>query len=113
LRVLLDENVPHQLRRHLRHHDTATVAYVGWSGQKNGALLRAAEAAGFDVLVTGDLSLEYQQNLASRHIAVVSLSAQNWRIIKPHVAKIVAAVDGAIGGGVAEVNCGVFRRPRR
>jgi putative NIF3 family GTP cyclohydrolase 1 type 2 len=113
VKVLLDENLPHQLRAHLRDHDTATVAYLGWSGLKNGALLRAAEAAGFDVLVTGDLSLEYQQNLAGRHIAVVSLSAQNWRIIKPHASKIVAAVNGAIAGRVAEVNCGVFRRPRR
>jgi hypothetical protein len=113
VKILLDENVPHQLRRHLRHHDTATVAYMGWSGWKNGVLLSAAEAAGFDVLVTGDLSLEYQQNLAGRHIAVVSLSVQNWRIIRPHAAKIVAAVDDANSGRVVQVNCGVFRRPRR
>jgi hypothetical protein len=57
LKVLLDENIPHDLRPFLRHHETFTAAYRGWAGLKNGELLDAAEKAGFDVLVTGDLSL--------------------------------------------------------
>jgi len=57
LRVLLDENMPHQLRAHLPDHDVFTAVYVGFGGFKNGELLRAAEDAGYDVLLTGDLSI--------------------------------------------------------
>jgi len=60
LRVLLDENMPHQLRAHLPDYDVSTAVYAGFGGFKNGELLTAAEAAGFDVLLTGDLSIEYQ-----------------------------------------------------
>ena len=83
MKVLLDENIPHDLRPFLRHHDTFTAAYLGWAGLKNGALLEAAENDGFDVLVTGDLSLPYQQNMEGRRLAIVSLSAVNWPVIEP------------------------------
>jgi hypothetical protein len=74
-RVLLDSNVPHDLRPYLSHHRTFTAAYLGWQGLKNGELLKIAEAESFNVLVTGDFSLPYQQNLAERKLAIVSLSA--------------------------------------
>jgi predicted nuclease of predicted toxin-antitoxin system len=112
VKVLLDENLPNQLRRHLAKHETATVVYMGWGGWKNGALLAAAEEAGFDVLVTGDLSLEYQQNMFGREIAVVSLSTHNWRIVRHHVQRIAAAVDQARSGSLVRVECGRFVRPR-
>ena len=98
MKVLLDENIPHDLRPHLAHHDTYTVAYLGWAGLRNGRLLEAAEVNGFDVLVTGDLSMSYQQNLTSRRIAIVSLSAIGWPIIEAHVPTIVSAVDEATAG---------------
>jgi hypothetical protein len=110
LKVLLDENIPHDLRPFLRHHETFTAAYRGWAGLKNGELLDAAEKAGFDVLVTGDLSLSYQQNMALRRLAVVSLSAVNWPVIEPHIAKIVRAVDEARAGSFVRVECGAFIR---
>ncbi len=69
MRVLLDENIPHQLRAHLPEHDVFTAVDVGFGGFKNGELLEAAENAGYDVLLTGDLSLEYQQNMTGREIA--------------------------------------------
>jgi hypothetical protein len=75
LRVLLDENIPHDLRPFLSHHETFTAAYMGWAGLTNGRLLDAAEKEGFDVMVTGDLSLQYQQNMVARRSALVSLSA--------------------------------------
>jgi predicted nuclease of predicted toxin-antitoxin system len=78
VKVLLDENMPHRLRLHLRGHETTTAAHMGWAGWSNGELLDAAQQAGFDVLVTGDLSLQFQQNLKTREIAIVSLSANNW-----------------------------------
>jgi hypothetical protein len=62
-----------------------------------------AEAAGFEVLVTTDKNLRYQQNLAGRKLAVVVLGKGRWSLIKPHVAQIVAAVNAATPGSFAEV----------
>jgi hypothetical protein len=113
VKVLLDENVPHDLRPFLSSHETFTTAYLGWAGLKNGNLLDAAEREGFEVLVTGDRTLQYEQNLAGRKIALVSLSAVNWPVIAPHTAKIAAAIDAAVAGSVTRVDCGAFsRRPR-
>jgi len=113
LKVLLDANAPHDLRPFLRHHDTFTAAYMGWADLTNGALLRVAEDGGFDVLVTGDKTLHHEQNLEGRKIALVSLSAVSWPVIEPHVAKIVAAVNGAVSGSFTRVECGAFVRLRR
>jgi hypothetical protein len=110
MKVLLDENLPHKLRAHLVQHETATVAYLGWGGLKNGELLQAAEDAGFEVFVTGDRALAHQQNLGARKLAIVSLSANNWPIIKNHVARIASAVDGARPGSFVRVECGAFTR---
>ena len=62
MKLLLDENLPHQVRLELPGHDVFTVAYMGWGGVENGELLRQAAAAGFDALLTNDRGLEYQQN---------------------------------------------------
>lgn len=113
MKVLLDENLPHKLREHLTEHEVVTAVYVGFGGFKNGALLKAAEDAGFDVLVSGDLSLQYQQNLKERKIAIVSLSANNWQIVKNHVPAIAAAIGRAVPGSFTRVECGALRRPAR
>jgi predicted nuclease of predicted toxin-antitoxin system len=112
VRVLLDENLPHKLRTHLAKHETVTVGYLGWGGLSNGELLDAAEVAGFDVLMTGDRTLEYEQNLEGRKISVVSLSSNNWPIIKNHVARIASAIGSANPGSLTRVECGVFSRRR-
>jgi hypothetical protein len=70
---------------------------------ENGDLLSAAEAAGFDVLLTTDKNLSYQQNLPSRKIAIVVLGYGRWTLIKPHVARVVAAVNAAMPGSFTEV----------
>ena len=90
-----------------------TAAYAGFSGLKNGMLLDAVEAAGFDVLVTGDKTIQYEQNLAGRNFAVVALSAVAWPVIAPHVAKIVAALDATTPRSFTRVDCGAFARRRR
>jgi hypothetical protein len=110
MRVLLDENLPHALRHHLSHHDTVTAAYAGLAGYKNGALLRAAVESGFDVLVTGDKTLQYEQNLSNFAIAIVLLSANAWRVIEPHVPSIVAAIDRAVPGSNTLIECGTFKK---
>lgn len=77
MKILLDENLPHELRHQLAGHDVFTVAYMGWSGTRNGALLALAAQAGFDAFVTMDSGVAYQQNLASLPLSVVILSASS------------------------------------
>src|SRR6476620_3199586 len=76
MRVLLDECVPRPLRVELSGHDVKTVAEAGWAGLKNGALLQLA-AKEFDVLLTVDRNLEYQQNFWGLTIAVVVIVARS------------------------------------
>jgi hypothetical protein len=106
LKVLLDENMPHQLRAHLPDFEVSTAVYAGFGGFKNGELLNAADDAGYEVLLTGDLSIEYQQNIAGRKIGVVSLSANSWRIVQNHIPAISAAVGAAQSGSFSRVECG-------
>ena len=93
-------------------HEAVTVAYAGFSGRKNGALLQAAEDAGFEVFVTGDRSLEYEQNLTRKKLAVVALSANSWNIVKNHIPAIAAAIDAARAGKVVRVDFGTFSRSK-
>jgi hypothetical protein len=76
----------------------------GWDTFKNGDLLTAAEAAGFDVLITTDKNIRYQQNLISRRIAIVVLGNAQWPVLRLHVAHVVAAVDAATSGSFTEVD---------
>jgi predicted nuclease of predicted toxin-antitoxin system len=75
MKLLLDENLPHQLRHELPGHDCYTVAFMGWAGVENGELLARASAGSFDALLTKDAKLRYEQNLANLPIAVVVLHA--------------------------------------
>jgi hypothetical protein len=110
VKVLLDENLPHLLRHHLGAHDVVTVRYRGWAGLRNGELLKVAEQDGFDVLITGDQTLSYEQNLAGRRVAVVVLSSIDWRILESNAPLIVAALDSATPGSLQQVDCGTFSR---
>jgi hypothetical protein len=102
--VLFDNGTPRTLARYLiDHHAVMEARARGWEELENGDLLNVAEAAGFEVLVTTDKNLSYQQNLAGRRIAIVVLDKGRWGLIKPHVAKIVAAVNAATPGSLAEV----------
>jgi len=76
---------------------------MGWHELANGHLIAAAEAGGFDVLITADQSIRYQQNLTGRKIAIVVLGKGRWSVIKPHVVEVVAAVNAATSGSFAEV----------
>jgi hypothetical protein len=103
--VLFDNGTPRTLARYLIDHHAVTEARArGWEQLDNGALLTVAEAAGFEVLVTTDRNLSYQQNLARRKIAVVVLGKGRWSVLKPHVDQIVAAVNAATPGSFAEVD---------
>ena len=76
MRLLLDESLPERLRNFLPGHEVATVRWMGWSSAKNGKLLDLAEGR-FDVLLTADQSLPFQQNLENRNLAVVVLAGSD------------------------------------
>ena len=102
--VLFDNGTPRTLARHLIDHHMVTEARArGWEQLENGELLDSAEAAGFHVLVTTDKNLRYQQNLAGRKIAIVVPGLGRWSLIKPHIARVVAAVDNATEGSFVEI----------
>jgi hypothetical protein len=104
MKIILDESVPHKLRLLIEgQHTVVTVWYQGWSGLKNGALLDAAEQAGFELFITADQELSYQQNLAGRKIALVVLSTNNWSFIKAGIGEIIAAVHAVTPGSYTEV----------
>jgi hypothetical protein len=103
VRVLFDQGTPVPLRRHLRSHDVTTVYEQDWSTLQNGDLIAQAEAAGFDVLVTTDQNLKYQQNLSERRLAVVVLLSTSWPRIQARVFAVEVAVDGAVIGSYTEV----------
>ncbi len=103
--VLFDNGTPRTLARFLIDRHMVTEARArGWEELENGELLNEAEAAGFEVLVTTDKNLRYQQNLAGRKIAIVVLGQGRWTLIRPHVAQVVAAVNAALAGSFAEVD---------
>jgi hypothetical protein len=104
MKILLDESVPQKLRRIIEGgHTVVTAWYHGWSGLKNGALLDAAEQAGFDLFITADQELSYQQNLTRRKMALVVLSTNNWEFVRAHIAGIMVAVEAATPGSYTEV----------
>jgi hypothetical protein len=76
VKLLLDENLPHQIRLELSGHEVITAAYMNWSGIENGELLRRAADAGFDAVLTNDRGLEHEQNVDSLPVAVIVLLAK-------------------------------------
>jgi radical SAM superfamily enzyme YgiQ (UPF0313 family) len=91
-RVLFDENVPEGIRRLLTGHSVETAPELGLAGLTNGDLIEAAEKSGFDVMVTADQNLGYQQNLTGRRLALVVLTTNHWDTIRPNAARVVEAV---------------------
>src|SRR5271170_7654477 len=104
MRVLFDQATPVPIRPYLKGHEVRTAAQQGWDKLKNGELLEAAEADGFDLLLTTDKNMRCQQNLASRKIAVVVLSLQQWPSLRPHVQLAVEAVNAAVPGSYTEMD---------
>ena len=99
MRVLLDECVDWRLAREIVGHDVKTARQLGWSAIKNGELLTLA-AKSFDVFVTVDRNLSFQQNLPSFTVAVVVLRAKTNRLadLRPLVPRLLAAIDTAQTG---------------
>ena len=102
--ILFDNGTPAPLRHAFRDHVVVEAIERGWERLLNGELIAAAEAAGFDVLLTTDKNMRYQQKLTGRKIAVILLDKQQWPELKAHVSLVVAAVNAAIPGSYVEVD---------
>ena len=91
MRVLLDECIPRKLKNHLPGHECATVPEAGFAGKKNGELLKLAEEAGFEIFVTLDRGIEYEQNLSKHELAILLIRSQSSRLeaLITHVPQIL------------------------
>lgn len=96
--ILFDHSTPAPLRYALKGHIVVEAVERGWERLVNGALLDMAEAAGFEVLVTADKNIRYQQNLTGRRIAIVVLGNAQWPVFRRYVERAVAAVNAATPG---------------
>jgi hypothetical protein len=106
VRALLDEQLPRQLARELAGHEVRTVQQQGWAGLKNGELLRRAGEAGYEVFITADQNLEFQQNLArSKMFVLVLVAASNaLEDLLPLVSNILAEMPNARAGTIVRVH---------
>ena len=103
MRVLFDQGTPVPLRKFLTGHIIDTAFERGWARLKNGELLQAAEDADFALLITTDQNLQYQQNLATRRIAVLVLTTTSWPRIRASVDRVVHAVNALVPPGFVVV----------
>ncbi len=91
MRILFDQGTPVPLRTHLVKHAVEPVFELGWSNLENGELLAAAEGS-FELLITTDQQLRYQQNLTERKLSILVLMTTSWPRIKLHVPEIAEAI---------------------
>jgi hypothetical protein len=114
LRILLDHNVPVGIRDIFAGHEVVTVIEMHWPPQiENGEFLTAAEAAGFDVLLTSDQNIQYQQNLTGRKLAFVVLGSNIWPVVRNHAAAVTTVVEKAAPGSYHLVDMPLPRKPQR
>ena len=102
--VLFDHGTPRGITRALHLHTVKEARAQGWDTLSNGELLKAAEEAAFDVLLTTDKSLRFQQNLQGRKLAIVVLTNSRWRLVRRALEPIAAAVDAAKPGSYTLVD---------
>lgn len=104
MRILFDQGAPRGLASSLGDHSVATAYEMGWDRLTNGELLKAAEAEGFDLLLTTDRRLQYQQNLKDRVISIVVLTGSvKWSQVRLHAEEIAALVGEARSGSYVEI----------
>jgi hypothetical protein len=111
MRILFDKSVPYPLRRYLSPHAVQFAEDLGWDLISNGKLLSAAEAEGFDLMVTADQNISYQQNLSRRKIGLVVLGSNQWQFVRNHLPEIVAAVNEASVGTYAFIEVPLPPKP--
>jgi hypothetical protein len=101
--ILFDHGTPAPLEAFLRDHTVKKAKDLGWDTLSNGALLKAAEEAHFEILLTTDKNMRFQQNLAKRAIAIVVLGNSRWHLVRRYVDRVVVAVNAAKPGTYDEI----------
>jgi len=103
--ILFDHGTPRGLARALPGHTVTEAKARGWDRLNNGDLLKVAEEAAFDLLITTDQRIRYQQNLTGRKIAIIVLSGSSkWSRVRRHLGRIAALVDTTKPGSYVEVD---------
>ncbi len=114
MRILFDRNVPVKVRDFLSRHEVWTIAEMKWSPRlKNGELLNAAEAAGFDILLTCDQNIRYQQNLVRRKLALVILTSNLWPSVRDCGPAFELAVENGLPGSLQNITVPLPALPRK
>jgi hypothetical protein len=103
MKILFDQGTPVPLREHLTGHTVQTAFELGWSNLENGALLAVAEDT-FDLLITTDQQLRYQQNLAVRKLSVLVLMTTSWPRIQKHLPRIIDVLSRIKSGDYREID---------
>ena len=104
MRILFAHGTPSGIARALIGHEVTEAIERGWDRISNGELLTAAEAAGFELLLTTDKNIRYQQNLTGRKIAILVLGNSAWRMVRKRLDRVAVAVKAATPGSYAEVD---------
>jgi hypothetical protein len=104
VRLLLDEQLPRHLARQLHGHEVSTVQQQGWAGMKNGELLRSAADEGFEILITADRNLEFQQNLSQARLGIILLAPSNaLEDLLPLVPALLTSIPKSRAGHILRV----------
>jgi predicted nuclease of predicted toxin-antitoxin system len=105
MKLLLDECLPRKLKNHLPGHECHTVPEAGWAGKKNGELLLLAENSGFEIFLTLDRGMEYEQNLKGREIAIVLVVARSSQLadLLPQMPAVLDALSSVQPGQLVHV----------
>jgi hypothetical protein len=103
MKILFDHGVPKPIARSLIGHEVTYARRIGWHELGNGELIQKAEEAGYEVLLSTDKNIRYQQNLTSRTIALVVLGNSQWPLVRLHLDKIAAALNACTPGSYTEI----------
>ena len=103
MRILFDHGTPSGIAPALGPHSVTEARELGWDRISNGELLEKAEKNGFDLLLTTDKNIRYQQNLAGRRVSIVVLGNSTWRVVRLHLDRVARTVSEAQPGGYVEV----------
>jgi len=103
MKILFDNGTPKPIAACLAGHQVTRARQIGWHELENGELIDQAEQAGYDLLLSTDKNIRYQQNLTGRKISIVVLGNSQWPIVRLHLDTIAATVNAATPGSYAEV----------
>ena len=104
MRILFDQGTPVPLRKYLTEHSVTTAYEEGWSNLSNGDLLKSAEGKGYQIFVTTDRNLRYQQNLSDRQMAIVVLLSTSWPRIRTQTDKVCGVINEIKLGDYVEIS---------